>query len=142
CAAERSVYGETAGIPEGAERLCYLQRRADGEVYGWSAGDEARGEGGLLPLSASATSACSARPDDFSAAMRLRILMFIACAILAVPADADSQSRTADIVIRTEKGDIRVELIRRAAPVTTENFLRYVDSGHYSGGVFHRTVKP
>src|SRR5205823_6117230 len=59
-----------------------------------------------------------------------------------VPGDAESQSRTADVVIRTEKGDIRVELNRRAAHLTTENFLRYVDSGHYSGGLFHRTVTP
>ena len=27
------------------------------------------------------------------------------------------------------------------APITTANFLRYVDGGHYDGGTFHRTVK-
>ena len=43
--------------------------------------------------------------------------------------------------IETELGVIDVELADRAAPATAANFLRYVDAGRYSGGVFHRTVK-
>jgi peptidyl-prolyl cis-trans isomerase A (cyclophilin A) len=44
------------------------------------------------------------------------------------------------VVIETAKGDIVVELDQTRAPITTANFLRYVDLGHYSGGRFHRTV--
>ncbi len=44
--------------------------------------------------------------------------------------------------MRTELGSIEIDLDRRKAPVTSENFLRYVDAGHYTGGRFHRTVKP
>ena len=44
--------------------------------------------------------------------------------------------------VRTEVGAIVIELQPRKAPVTSENFLRYVDSGHYTGGMFHRTVRP
>jgi peptidyl-prolyl cis-trans isomerase A (cyclophilin A) len=44
-------------------------------------------------------------------------------------------------VIQTELGEIEVELDAARAPVTVANFLRYVDAGYYTGGVFHRTVK-
>src|SRR5262249_38535857 len=42
--------------------------------------------------------------------------------------------------IRTEKGDIEVELEAARAPVTTANFLRYVDGKFYDGGRFQPTV--
>jgi len=45
------------------------------------------------------------------------------------------------VVIGTELGDIRVALFADAAPVTVENFLDYVRSGHYDGGSFYRTVR-
>lgn len=43
--------------------------------------------------------------------------------------------------IETALGNIEVELDSKRAPKTTANFLRYVNAGHYDGGVFHRTVK-
>jgi peptidyl-prolyl cis-trans isomerase A (cyclophilin A) len=46
------------------------------------------------------------------------------------------------VEIVTEAGRIVVELDDGRAPATVANFLRYVDAGHYDGGVFHRTVMP
>lgn len=46
------------------------------------------------------------------------------------------------VVIETEQGDIEVEIDTARAPVTAENFLHYVDAGHYDSGQFHRTVTP
>lgn len=46
------------------------------------------------------------------------------------------------VTIRTTLGEIVVELDARHAPATTENFLRYVDQGHYKDARFHRTVTP
>ena len=43
--------------------------------------------------------------------------------------------------VQTELGDIVLEIERERAPNTSANFLRYLDAGHYDGGVFHRTVK-
>lgn len=43
--------------------------------------------------------------------------------------------------IETAKGVIRAELEPRAAPLTTCNFLRYMDAGHFDGGIFFRTVR-
>jgi cyclophilin family peptidyl-prolyl cis-trans isomerase/type 1 glutamine amidotransferase len=45
------------------------------------------------------------------------------------------------VTIRTELGDVEVELNRKRAPITVDNFLRYVDAGLYTDGVFHRAVR-
>jgi peptidyl-prolyl cis-trans isomerase A (cyclophilin A) len=49
---------------------------------------------------------------------------------------------TTAVIIETELGNIEVELYAKHAPLTVQNFLRYVDDGFYNGGIFHRTVKP
>jgi peptidyl-prolyl cis-trans isomerase A (cyclophilin A) len=48
---------------------------------------------------------------------------------------------TTALIIETELGNIEVELYAKQAPLTVQNFLRYVDGGFYNGGTFHRTVK-
>ena len=40
----------------------------------------------------------------------------------------------------TSKGDIRIELDAEMAPVTTQNFVDYVNNGHYDGLIFHRVI--
>ncbi len=42
--------------------------------------------------------------------------------------------------IITNKGKIVVELDPNAAPITTANFLSYVDEGFYDGTIFHRVI--
>jgi peptidyl-prolyl cis-trans isomerase A (cyclophilin A) len=44
------------------------------------------------------------------------------------------------IRIETEFGNIRAELYDADAPITTTNFLHYVDEGLYDRGQFHRAV--
>ncbi len=44
------------------------------------------------------------------------------------------------ITLNTNKGTIKVELDTDKAPATCENFLSYLDSGHYNGTVFHRVI--
>src|SRR5262249_10404120 len=46
------------------------------------------------------------------------------------------------VLIQTDRGDIELELDADKAPITTANFLRYVEGKYYDGGRFHRTVKP
>ncbi|GIW87299.1 MAG: peptidyl-prolyl cis-trans isomerase [Isosphaeraceae bacterium] len=45
------------------------------------------------------------------------------------------------VVIDTTQGTIEVELDAAKAPITVENFLKYVDQGHYDGTIFHRVIK-
>ena len=42
--------------------------------------------------------------------------------------------------IETSMGTIRVELDETKAPVSSKNFLEYVDAGHYDGTIFHRVI--
>lgn len=44
------------------------------------------------------------------------------------------------IKLETSMGDIEVELNRMRAPVTVNNFLRYVLEGEYDGTIFHRVM--
>lgn len=46
------------------------------------------------------------------------------------------------VLLKTELGDIELELDPAHAPRTTANFLRYVNGGFYDSGLFHRTVTP
>ena len=45
------------------------------------------------------------------------------------------------VLMSTDHGDIRIELDVENAPITTANFLRYVDGGHYDAATFYRTVR-
>lgn len=45
------------------------------------------------------------------------------------------------VQINTDLGPIIVELDSEKAPITVENFLGYVKSGHYNGTIFHRTIR-
>jgi len=42
--------------------------------------------------------------------------------------------------VATSKGTFTIELDQGAAPKTVENFLGYVDAGHYDGTIFHRVI--
>lgn len=42
--------------------------------------------------------------------------------------------------LKTNKGDIVLELNAEKAPITVENFLGYVKKKHYDGTVFHRVI--
>ena len=42
--------------------------------------------------------------------------------------------------LKTNKGDIVIQLNAEKAPVTVANFKKYVSAGHYNGTVFHRVI--
>jgi cyclophilin family peptidyl-prolyl cis-trans isomerase len=44
------------------------------------------------------------------------------------------------VLIKTSLGDITVELDTQNAPITTENFLSYINDGFYENLVFHRVI--
>ena len=45
-----------------------------------------------------------------------------------------------EVIMRTTHGDVTLRLFAEKAPVTVKNFLAYVDSGFYSGTIFHRVI--
>ena len=44
------------------------------------------------------------------------------------------------VLITTNHGAIKLELYADKAPKTVENFLAYVNAGHYDGTIFHRVI--
>jgi cyclophilin family peptidyl-prolyl cis-trans isomerase len=44
------------------------------------------------------------------------------------------------VSLKTNMGEIVLELNQEKAPKTVANFLQYVKSGHYKGTVFHRVI--
>jgi peptidyl-prolyl cis-trans isomerase B (cyclophilin B) len=45
------------------------------------------------------------------------------------------------VEMETSAGTMRIELDDEKAPVSTKNFLEYVNKGHYDGTIFHRVIK-
>ena len=72
-----------------------------------------------------------------------RMLPRRACAALSARDHVARRGKASPVRVRvqTELGDIVVEVDQANAPVTSANFLQYVDAGHYDGGIWHRTVK-
>ncbi len=55
---------------------------------------------------------------------------------------ADTANGAVPLLMETSAGTIELEVYPEQAPVTANNFLAYVDGGHYDGGAFYRTVRP
>lgn len=53
---------------------------------------------------------------------------------------AEIQGKNPVVTVTTNKGNIRIELDAAKAPITTENFLNYVNDGYYDGLIFHRVI--
>ena len=69
------------------------------------------------------------------------ILSALALSLLAAPAAAgDPGTKAPKVELVTTMGTMVLELDPAKAPVTTENFLRYVRDGHYDGLIFHRVI--
>ena len=44
------------------------------------------------------------------------------------------------VIFTTSMGDITLEFLSKEAPITTNNFLEYVDAGFFDGTIFHRVI--
>lgn len=47
----------------------------------------------------------------------------------------------AEAILHTSKGDIRVKLFPKQAPLAVENFLTHAKEGYYNGVTFHRVIQ-
>lgn len=69
-----------------------------------------------------------------------RLSLVLATVIVSLACAAAPAAHAQKIKLATSMGDIVVELDRTKAPKTVENFLQYVQAGHYDGTVFHRVI--
>jgi len=79
--------------------------------------------------------------------VRILLLGWLALAIvlingIAIAAEPGTKKIAYPMVrMTTNMGVIEVELYRDKAPITVDNFLKYVKNGHYNGVIFHRVIK-
>jgi cyclophilin family peptidyl-prolyl cis-trans isomerase len=69
--------------------------------------------------------------------MKFRLTMVIFGVLISTGALATNPH----VNMRTNLGEIEIELYPDKAPKTVANFLHYVGSGHYNGTLFHRTIQ-
>jgi cyclophilin family peptidyl-prolyl cis-trans isomerase len=79
-----------------------------------------------------------------------RILLASLVAATALPLAALAQTQQArctakgntpmKVKLTTSMGPIVLELNKEKAPVSVENFVKYVEAGHYDGTIFHRVI--
>lgn len=56
---------------------------------------------------------------------------------------ATAQEANPRVLMTTSMGELEIELYVKEAPITTKNFLAYVENGFYEGTIFHRiAVQP
>ncbi|MEK9165728.1 MAG: peptidylprolyl isomerase [Patescibacteria group bacterium] len=62
--------------------------------------------------------------------------------ITAPPTQEDIRAlpEQASVIIKTNKGDISIELLPKSAPLTVANFLNLTKAGFYNGVKFHRVI--
>ena len=71
---------------------------------------------------------------------------FLMLALLALPVfSANAADKNAEesihIGLNTSEGYIELALDKEKAPISVENFVTYVEEGHYDGTIFHRVIK-
>ncbi|WP_371460173.1 peptidylprolyl isomerase [Uliginosibacterium sp. TH139] len=64
-------------------------------------------------------------------------MLLLSC--LALPVAAQTAAPRVQVV--TSAGEFTLELNAERAPKSVANFLKYVESGHYAGTIFHRVIK-
>jgi peptidyl-prolyl cis-trans isomerase B (cyclophilin B) len=82
--------------------------------------------------------------------MQKRTLIAALALSLALPVTSFAQAQAsppkapdascAKVKLTTSMGPIVIELDKAKAPISTENFVKYVESGFYNGTIFHRVI--
>jgi len=86
----------------------------------------------------------TATPHSPKSSPRRTFLLSMAAALfagMALTGEALADDQTPQVSLKTNLGEIVIELDAAKAPVTVENFLKYVKKGQYNGTVFHRVIE-
>ncbi|MGY2230851.1 peptidylprolyl isomerase [Pseudomonas tolaasii] len=72
--------------------------------------------------------------------MLKKIAFFAGSVLFAANLMAAEPAKAQHVLITTTNGDIEIELDPAKAPISTKNFLAYVDKGFYTNTIFHRVI--
>ncbi len=70
----------------------------------------------------------------------LALLVTLAFGTVAAAAETPAPAKNPVVLMETTLGNIKIELFQKEAPISVKNFLDYVNSGFYSGTIFHRVI--
>lgn len=71
--------------------------------------------------------------------LTLVALCSLSCLGVAYAADPETNKRPT-FIMKTDQGDITLELDAEKAPKSVENFRHYVEKKHYNDTIFHRVI--
>lgn len=81
------------------------------------------------------------REKSYIASMRKTSFLTLIGMILVSGLFGQPVEKKERIIIKTEHGDIHVKIDLMRAPVTSSNFLRYIDAGLFDSACFYRVVR-
>lgn len=70
----------------------------------------------------------------------LKKILLAACSLSLASHLMAADAQHPHVLLDTSMGPIEVELDAAKAPISTANFLAYVDKGHYNNTLFHRVI--
>ncbi len=68
------------------------------------------------------------------------VTLFITCILSFAMGHSVAAENNTRVNIKTNFGNIVLELYPEKSPITVKNFLAYADDGHYNNTVFHRVI--
>lgn len=72
--------------------------------------------------------------------MLKKIALVAGTVLFAANLMAAEATKAPHVLLETTNGQIEIELDPVKAPISTKNFLEYVDSGFYNNTIFHRVI--
>ncbi|MDG1250245.1 MAG: peptidylprolyl isomerase [Gammaproteobacteria bacterium] len=73
-------------------------------------------------------------------AKRITSLLTTCLILITFAGSAAMSDSNPKALFETSQGNITIELYAEKAPITVENFIRYVTEGFYDGTIFHRVI--
>jgi peptidyl-prolyl cis-trans isomerase A (cyclophilin A)/peptidyl-prolyl cis-trans isomerase B (cyclophilin B) len=70
----------------------------------------------------------------------LRLAARFSAGLAALTLSTAAFAADPQVALKTSMGEIVLELNQEKAPITVDNFLKYVKSGFYKGTIFHRVI--
>ena len=67
-------------------------------------------------------------------------ILSVSCICFAETKEVKMSSKNPVVLVKTSKGDIKIELYEDKAPISVKNFLDYATEGYYDGTIFHRVI--
>lgn len=72
--------------------------------------------------------------------MLMTAFSIVQATTISTTPEGTTMSTNPKVLLKTNKGDITLEIDAEKAPKTAENFLNYVNDGFYDGTIFHRVI--